>query len=120
MQTGHTRTFGRRSGRARALSLALPSVGWKSAGALAVLCSGVAWASLPRVADVSTSEQREWRTLGIAPLSNGGATGARMEASAAVEPVEFVAARAASAPVPEVVQTKPADSGPLRIRGRVG
>jgi len=72
MQTGHTRTFGRRSG-AGALSLALLSVGWEGAGALAVLCSGVAWASMPRVADVSPSEQREWQALAIASLSNGGA-----------------------------------------------
>ena len=78
----------------RSLDRGWPTPGWKSAGALALLCSGVAWASLPRVADVSTSEQREWRTLGIAPLSSGGATGARMEASAAVEAVEFVPARA--------------------------
>jgi glycosyltransferase involved in cell wall biosynthesis len=30
----------------------LPRPGWKSAGAIALLCSGVAWASLPRVGDI--------------------------------------------------------------------
>ena len=42
------RRFGRRRS-GRALTLALPRPGWKSAGVLALLCSGVAWASLPRV-----------------------------------------------------------------------
>ena len=50
--------------RARALAPALPRPGWKSAGALALLCSGVAWASLPRVTDVPTDEQQQWQALG--------------------------------------------------------
>src|SRR4051812_15782137 len=89
---------------------------------IALLCSGVAWASLPRITDVPTDEQRQWRALAIAPLSSGGATGMRMVATEAVEPVEFVAKRpfvaapvAAPVPAPAV-----AGGGPLRISGRVG
>ena len=62
----HDRRFGRR-GSGRALTLALPRPGWKSAGILALLCSGVAWASLPRVGAVPTEDQRQWQALGIAP-----------------------------------------------------
>jgi len=63
----------------------------------------------------------QWQALGIAPLSIGGATGLRMNATEAVEPIEFAPKRAVAAdaaPVPEKpVQTA---TGPLRIRGRVG
>ena len=62
----HDRRFGRR-GSGRALTLALPRPGWKSAGILALLCSGVAWASLPRVGAAPTEDQRQWQALGIAP-----------------------------------------------------
>lgn len=114
--------FGRRTGSARALPLPRAiwrQGGWKGAGALALLCSTVAWASLPRAADVP-AHQREWQALGIAPLSSGGETGLRMAATDAVEPVEFVAKRT---PVPakaEPDQPKPASATPLRVRGRVG
>jgi murein DD-endopeptidase MepM/ murein hydrolase activator NlpD len=88
---------------------------------LALLCSGVAWASLPRPADVPTDEQRQWQALGIAPLSSGGATGMAMAPTEAVEPIEFAPKRA----VPIVAATPPVKpgavaAGPLRIRGRVG
>src|SRR4051794_27380789 len=121
MKTGHVRTFGRRADRALALSPALPRVGWKSAGVLALLCSGVAWASLPGPVEISTDQQRQWQALELAPLANGGTSGMRMEASAAVEPVEFVPARAiVAAPEAPVAPSPTSDLGPLRIRGRVG
>jgi murein DD-endopeptidase MepM/ murein hydrolase activator NlpD len=118
--------FGRRPS-ARALAPALPRLpsafgGWKAAGVLAVLCSGVAWASLPRVTGIATDDQRQWQALAIGPLSSGGATGMRMVATGAAEPVEFVPKRAVTAellaaPVPAPT---PVITGPLRISGRVG
>ena len=116
-----TRTFGRSTGSAVALSPAWPRPGWKSAGALALLCSGVAMASLPRAAAIPVDETRQWRALGIAPLSSGGATGLRMVASEAVEPIAVAPTRAAPfvAPQPKAVPV-PVDTGPIRIRGRVG
>ncbi|HZC37953.1 MAG TPA: hypothetical protein VE221_04680, partial [Sphingomicrobium sp.] len=100
----------------------MPRPGWKTAGALALLCSGVAWASLPRVGNMPGDEQRQWQALAIAPLSSGGATGMRMAESGAAEPVAFVPHRAvpiqpAAAPVPA---STPVLNGPLRITGRVG
>jgi murein DD-endopeptidase MepM/ murein hydrolase activator NlpD len=100
----------------------LPRPGWKSVGALALLCSGVAWASLPRVDNVPPDAQSQWQALGIAPLASGGATGMRMAATDAVRPVEFVQHREV-APLPATVSAPSAPtvaSGPLRIRGRVG
>jgi len=96
--------------------------GWKSAGVLALLCSGVAWASLPRVAAIPTDEQRQWQSLGVAPLSSGGATGMRMAATGAVEPVEFVPRRAPALEqaAPPAPAPAPILSGPLRIRGIAG
>jgi murein DD-endopeptidase MepM/ murein hydrolase activator NlpD len=94
---------------------------WKAAGALALLCSGVAWASLPGPAELRSDEQMQWQALGIAPLSIGGATGLRMNATEAVEPIEFAPKRAVAADaalVPE--KPVPTATGPLRIRGRVG
>lgn len=119
--TIRSQRFGRRAG-SRAIALTLPRPGWKSAGALALLCSGVAWASLPRVTAGATEDQKQWQALGIAPLSGGSATGMRMVASEAVQPLEFVqhrkvAAVPAAAPAPK--QAAP-QAGPLRIRGRVG
>src|SRR3954469_8061627 len=98
----------------RALAPAWPRVlfqtgGWKGAGALALLCSGVAWASLPRVADVPTDEQRQWHALGIAPLANGGMTGMAMAPTEAAEPIEFAPKRAVAALPPEAKITPPAD-----------
>ena len=99
-----TRTFPR-------LPLAL---GWKSAGVLALLCSGVAWASLPHVGAAPGEDQRQWQALGIAPLASGGATGMRMAATDAVEPVDFVPKRVV--PVVSVAAPAPkpaAATGPL-------
>jgi murein DD-endopeptidase MepM/ murein hydrolase activator NlpD len=112
-----TRRFGLRTSRGSALVPALPRVGWKTAGSLALLCSTVAWASLPRAGGTPTDEQRQWQALGIAP---GGATGMPMAPSEAVEPVAFVAKRAPlAAPKPEAAAAPPV-TGPMRIRGRVG
>ena len=118
MPIDHAQTFGRRAS-ARALPLALPRPGWKSAGVLALLCSGVAWASLPRVGAAPTDDQRQWQALAIAP---GGSTGMRMGATEAVQPVEFVPHRAIPAEPIAAPALKPATvvTGPLRIRGRVG
>jgi len=105
----------------RSMARTWPRPGWKSAGVLALLCSGVAWASLPRVVTLPVDEQRQWQALGVAPLSGGGVSGMPMAPSDAVEPVDFVPKRAVSvaAPVAAVVAA-PAAVGPLRIRGRVG
>jgi murein DD-endopeptidase MepM/ murein hydrolase activator NlpD len=89
---------------------------------LALLCSGVAWASLPRAADIRADDRQQWQALGLAPLSSGGATGMRMAPTGAAEPVDFVPKRAipfavAAAPSPK---EEPVATGPLRIRGRVG
>ena len=122
MPTDHAKTFGRRA-RARALpQISLPFGSWKTAGVLALLCSGVAWASLPHMNTIPNEDQRQWQALGIAPLSNGGATGMRMAASDAVEPLTFVPKRAVpvEAAAPEAPKPAPAINGPLRIRGRVG
>jgi murein DD-endopeptidase MepM/ murein hydrolase activator NlpD len=119
MKTGHTRTFGRRTSRAATLSLQLPPLSWKSAGAIALLCSGVAWASMPRPAELS-NDQLQWSALGVKPLSNGGSSGMRMVATDAVSAVDYVPERKA-APIAAVAPAPPAAaSGPLRIRGRVG
>jgi murein DD-endopeptidase MepM/ murein hydrolase activator NlpD len=95
--------------------------GWGSAGVLALLCSGVAWASLPRIGNAPVDQQRQWQALGVAPLSGGGVTGMPMAPSDAVEAVDFVPTRTApvAAPVPAAVPTLVA-TGPLRIRGQVG
>jgi murein DD-endopeptidase MepM/ murein hydrolase activator NlpD len=105
----------------RSLAARWPQPGWKSAGVLALLCSGVAWASLPRPEALSLDQQRQWRALGVAPLSDGGATGMPMAPTASVEAVDFVPKRAATVLVPAAA-TNPAPVvlGPLRIRGRVG
>ena len=85
-----------------------------------MLCSTVAWASLPRPAALPLDEQRQWQALGVSPLSAGGATGMPMAPTEAVESVEFVPKR--SLPVEAAAAPRPAPvvSGPLRIRGRVG
>ena len=88
---------------------------------LALLCSTVAWASLPRPREITTDEQRQWQALALAPLSSGGETGMAMAPSEAAEPVEFVPHRAVPAIAPEPKPApQPAAAGPLRIRGRVG
>src|SRR5207253_3156228 len=62
----------------RSLATRWPQPGWKSAGVLALLCSGVAWASLPRPEALSLDQRRQWQALGVAPLSGGGVTGMPM------------------------------------------
>jgi murein DD-endopeptidase MepM/ murein hydrolase activator NlpD len=116
--------FGRRA-RGRPLPFALgrwsSPLGWKTAGALALLCSGVAWASLPRPAAIAPDQLHQWQALGVAPLTRGGVTGMPMAPTDAVEDVGFVAKRAVSAePIAAAAKPKLVPSGPLRIRGRVG
>jgi murein DD-endopeptidase MepM/ murein hydrolase activator NlpD len=110
--------FGRRSAQARAF--ALPRAGWKSAGVLALLCSGVAWASLPRPHEMRTDEQLQWQALAVAPLSSGGSTGLRMDATAAAEAIAVAPVRKpAPLPVEPPKVQPPVSAGPLRIRGQV-
>jgi hypothetical protein len=99
-----------------------PRPRWKTAGALALLCSTVAWASLPRVSELSTDEQRQWQSLGVAPLSSGGATGMAMAPTDAAEPIEFAPKRAFVSKAEAHPEPAPAADpiGPLRIRGRAG
>ena len=105
----------------RSLAATWPAAGWKSAGALALLCSGVAWASLPRPTSMPLDQQQQWQALGVAPLSGGGTSGMAMAPTDAVQAVDFVPKRAApvatSAPAAAPVAVP---TGPLRIRGRVG
>jgi len=93
-----------------------------SAGLLALLCSGVAWASLPKPHDLRADERLQWQALGIAPLANGGASGLRMDATPAVEAIDVVPLRKAQPLPTALAQPKPASlpTGPLRISGRVG
>src|SRR4051794_4687913 len=86
--------FGRSARGKRAFSQLMPSVGWKTAGALALLCSGVGMAALPKPHELRSDEQRQWQALAIAPLSNGGDTGMRMAPAEAAEPIEFAPVRA--------------------------
>ena len=104
----------------RSLSRSWPRPGWKSAGALALLCSTVAWASFPRPVELSSGEQRQWQALGLAPLESGGATGMAMAPTAAAQPIDYAPKRAF---VPQAdPQQQPAVTvkvtGPRRIRGR--
>jgi murein DD-endopeptidase MepM/ murein hydrolase activator NlpD len=87
---------------------------------LALLCSGMAWASFPRTVEVPVDQQRQWQALGVAPLS-GGLNGMPMAPNESAQAVAFVPKRAAT-PVREPAAATPvaATSGPLRIRGRVG
>ena len=57
--------------------------------ALAILFSGVAVAALPRAGEGRGPQQHQWAALGIAPLSAGSETGLRLNATDAVEPIEF-------------------------------
>jgi murein DD-endopeptidase MepM/ murein hydrolase activator NlpD len=101
----------------------LPRPGWAIAGVAALLCSGVAWASLPKPVDIPVDEQQQWQALAIAPLSNGGRTGMRMDATAEVQPVDSVPVRKVlplAEAEPAKVEAPKLVAGPLRIRGRVG
>ena len=76
-------------------------------------------ASLPRW-DAAAAEQREWQSLGIAPLSDGAATGVRMAPTEAVEPIDFVPKHAVEQPIAEPKPAATVAAGPTRIRGRIG
>jgi murein DD-endopeptidase MepM/ murein hydrolase activator NlpD len=106
----------------RSLARGWPTPGWKSAGVLALLCSTVAWASLPRAVELSNDEQSQWRALGLAPLSSGGVTGMPLAPTSAAMPIEFAPKRA---PAPQASpepsrQISAMALGPLRIRGQAG
>src|SRR5437764_8642593 len=97
-----------------------PRLDWKAAGLLALVCSTVAWASLPRPREVSTGEQQQWQALGVAPLSSGGTAGLAMAPTDATDSIEFAPHRAPAAPAPEIrVTPRPSAAGPLRIQGRI-
>ena len=102
----------------RSLARAWPRPGWKTAGAFALLCSTVAWASFPHAPALGGDEQREWRALGIGPLSSGGETAGAMAQTEAAEPIPFAPIRA-SAPIP-APQPQPLGPGPIRVRGVAG
>jgi murein DD-endopeptidase MepM/ murein hydrolase activator NlpD len=88
---------------------------------LALLCSTVAWASLPRPAELSGDEQGQWHALGVAPLSSGGVTGMAMAPTGAAEPIEFAPKRAfIPQAAPQAEQPAAIVVTPLRIRGRAG
>ena len=88
---------------------------------LALLCSTVAWASLPRPAELSGDEQGQWHALGVAPLSSGGVTGMAMAPTAAAQPIEFAPKRAfVQQAAPQPSQPAAIVVTPLRIRGRAG
>ena len=91
-----------------------------AAGVLALLCSGVAWASFPRMSEAPIDDQRQWQALGLAPLSGGGATGMPMAPTDSVAAVDFVPKRAVRLQAPPAPKPAPVATGPLRIRGRVG
>src|SRR5687767_4388016 len=73
-----------RTGRAAA-----PARSLRPAGALALLCAGVAVAALAPATAPSGPEELQWQALAIAPLSAGAHTGLRMVATQSVEPIEF-------------------------------
>jgi murein DD-endopeptidase MepM/ murein hydrolase activator NlpD len=104
----------------RALQPAWAVPGWVSAGALALLCSTVAWASLPPLPETSPDGQRQWHALGVGPLASGGDTGMAMAPTGAVQTVDFVPRRAPAAAAPEPAPAAAIVTTPLRIRGRVG
>lgn len=95
-------------------------VPWRLIGLAAVVTSGAALAALPKPPSFPSDEQRQWHALGIAPLSAGGVTGLRMEASEAVRPIEIAPQRETPFVIARPVEPKPVEKGPIRIRGRVG
>lgn len=118
MPIDHAQTFGRRE-RARTFAPALRQP-WTVTGILALLCSGVAWASLPPF-EAASGQDRQWQALGVAPLSTGGISGMPMAPTERVVEVGFLPKRAVAV-LPSVAAAKPpiVPSGPQRIRGRAG
>ena len=88
----NARAFGRRESGGALARIRLP-VGWTSLGAVALLCSTVAWASLPPVASASTDEQIQWQALGVSPLASRGTTGMAMVPTEAAAPIAFAPVR---------------------------
>jgi len=90
--------------------------------AVAVLTSGVAWASLASATSSVRDGDRQWRALALQPLADGGRTGLRMAPGATAEFTDFVPERTEPLALPTQQKTEeaPAPSGPLRIRGRAG
>jgi len=105
----------------RSLSPAWPRPGWKTAGALALLCSTVAWASLPRTSGLPNDDQRQWQALGLAPLSSGGVTGMAMAPTDAAVPLTFAPKRAFVPQGPQpAAKAASLPTSPFRIRGVAG
>jgi murein DD-endopeptidase MepM/ murein hydrolase activator NlpD len=118
MPLDHTQMFGRRT-KSRAIGLRRHQP-WAAAGLLALLCSGVAWASLPPP-PTAPDQQRQWHALGVAPLSGGGATGMAMAPTDMVAEIGYVPKRALTLEVKPVAPRPSVDPvGPQRIRGRAG
>ncbi|HKX91906.1 MAG TPA: M23 family metallopeptidase [Sphingomicrobium sp.] len=102
------------------MARALPRPDWRAAGVLALLCSGVAWASLPKPVEIRSDERLQWQALAIAPLSRGGETGMRMDATGDAEPIAFVPVRKVTTESAfDEPQAPRVAAGPIRIRGRV-
>ena len=89
-------------------------------GALALLCSTVAWASLPRTGALPGDDERQWQALGVAPLSNGGSSGMAMAPSDVAEPIEFAPLRPSAVQLESPTALPPTAGGPVRIRGIAG
>ena len=91
-------------------------------GAMALLCSTVAWASLPEASGILRDGERQWQALGLEPLSDGGGTGIRMAPQSSVAAVEFVPDRdtpyAVAKPAEKAEPQR--DTGPVRLMGRAG
>jgi murein DD-endopeptidase MepM/ murein hydrolase activator NlpD len=67
---------------------------WVHGGALALLFTGVAVAAIPPAGTAATAQDHQWQALALAPLSSGGRTGLRLDASDAVQPIEVAPERA--------------------------
>ena len=100
-----------RAARAAASARAL-----RPAGALALLCAGVAVAALAPASAASGPEELQWQALAIAPLSAGARTGLRMVATQSVEPIEFAPDR----PTVELVMTYGTGDSMLALLTRAG
>ena len=96
MKTGHTQTFGRRTSCASLPASLRQLRGWAGrARACWPCCAAESPGRACRVPwRFRADEQRQWRALGVKPLSSGGSSGMQMVATDAVEPVDFVPARA--------------------------